>query len=389
MKTERKLVDHYIILKVTTEKPVPDIATFVANRAQSVEGVANNGSTLIAAYSSNTMVPPVVRIADQLKGSWLENSKCDMNGDDLAEMLTSMHTAYVEQGVELDALRQKLEAMNPPKEKDPLDTPLPCDITVGGITLSKGVKLRTVKLRMQALWEKAYPELQNITPESQAEHLRALRGELQTIAPAMQCQGKNCSKVHPEDAHSPECLAEYDATVGAPPNDVDLSGGEAEVWHEGSKTFYQATLHTKLDKINGEPIDSYDDLWNAFSELQTWICMLPTFEATHDGGLKAVVQNSVESLQRASALIDARGQLAVTWDIGLKHIVSVTRQDDKGNTLATLAEGEGVPGLTMTGFQTHSTHFIQHVPDRCDRIVWREHYYHLPLKTQEKAPCPT
>lgn len=32
---------------------------------------------------------------------------------------------------------------------DPLDTPLPCDLTAGGVTIGKGCPLRTVQLRLQ------------------------------------------------------------------------------------------------------------------------------------------------------------------------------------------------------------------------------------------------
>jgi hypothetical protein len=40
-------------------------------------------------------------------------------------------------------------------EADPLDMPLPCDITVGHVTMSKGVPLRSLVFRMKALYELA------------------------------------------------------------------------------------------------------------------------------------------------------------------------------------------------------------------------------------------
>lgn len=39
--------------------------------------------------------------------------------------------------------------------QDPLDTPLPCDITAGHVTFQKGVRFRSVALRMQALYDLA------------------------------------------------------------------------------------------------------------------------------------------------------------------------------------------------------------------------------------------
>jgi len=32
-----------------------------------------------------------------------------------------------------------------------------------------------------------------------------------------------------------------------------------------------------------------------------------------------------------------------------------------------------------------STNYIQTVPDKCDRIVWRTHYYHLPIKSEAEV----
>lgn len=52
---------------------------------------------------------------------------------------------------------------------DPLDTPLPCDITVGHGTMRKGVPLRSLVLRMKSLYEMATgnnaDEVANRTPE--------------------------------------------------------------------------------------------------------------------------------------------------------------------------------------------------------------------------------
>ena len=52
---------------------------------------------------------------------------------------------------------------------DPMDWPLPCDVTVGHGTMRKGVKLRTLVLRMKTLYEMATgrnaDEVANRTPE--------------------------------------------------------------------------------------------------------------------------------------------------------------------------------------------------------------------------------
>jgi hypothetical protein len=41
---------------------------------------------------------------------------------------------------------------------DPMNTPLPCDVKVGHVTIRKGVALRTLVMRMQVLYDMAQPK---------------------------------------------------------------------------------------------------------------------------------------------------------------------------------------------------------------------------------------
>lgn len=54
-----------------------------------------------------------------------------------------------------DRITYYVAAGAPPEPADPMDWPLPCDVTVGHGTMQKGVKLRTLVLRMKALYEMA------------------------------------------------------------------------------------------------------------------------------------------------------------------------------------------------------------------------------------------
>jgi hypothetical protein len=60
---------------------------------------------------------------------------------------------------------------------DPMDTPLPCDVTVGHGTHRKGTKLRSLVRRMELLFDIAHAGWRDITPEQQADNLARLRGE--------------------------------------------------------------------------------------------------------------------------------------------------------------------------------------------------------------------
>lgn len=61
------------------------------------------------------------------------------------------------------------------KPDDPMDWPLPCDVTVGAGTMRKGVKLRTLVLRMTVLHEMAMGKRWSPTLEAAAEKIAAER----------------------------------------------------------------------------------------------------------------------------------------------------------------------------------------------------------------------
>lgn len=87
--------------------------------------------------------------------------------------------AYARCGQDLTKLRDMLSAEAPPlaaapqapaAPEDPMDWPLPCDVTVGHGTIRKGCKLRTLVLRMQVLYNLAQKvELAEPASESPAQ----------------------------------------------------------------------------------------------------------------------------------------------------------------------------------------------------------------------------
>jgi hypothetical protein len=65
---------------------------------------------------------------------------------------------------------------------DPMNTPLPCDIKIGGGTMRKGVRLGTLVLRMEALHKAAFGD--------DAEALKLLREVLPYISRHSMIYGK-------------------------------------------------------------------------------------------------------------------------------------------------------------------------------------------------------
>ncbi len=72
-----------------------------------------------------------------------------------------------------------------PVPKDPMDWPLPCDVTVGGGTMHKGVKLRTLVLRMKVLYKMATGnDADEVEARTVGERKKLLEGFLAQIAAA-------------------------------------------------------------------------------------------------------------------------------------------------------------------------------------------------------------
>lgn len=69
---------------------------------------------------------------------------------------------------------------------DPLDTPLPCDVKVGGMTIRKGCKLRTLVTRMESL----HRMLMKHMPEPTQEQKAAFAALLADAAPSHPSEAK-------------------------------------------------------------------------------------------------------------------------------------------------------------------------------------------------------
>lgn len=68
-------------------------------------------------------------------------------------------------------------------ETDPLETPLPCDVKIGGITHAKGTSLRSLVMRAKKLHEAAFgPELPDAMKR---EYLTALQAVCRHGEPAL------------------------------------------------------------------------------------------------------------------------------------------------------------------------------------------------------------
>jgi hypothetical protein len=68
---------------------------------------------------------------------------------------------------------------------DPMDWPIPCDITTGACTIRKGCKLRTVVTRMESLQRMATAALPKLSPEERQANWEALKA-LAAPSPAPQ-----------------------------------------------------------------------------------------------------------------------------------------------------------------------------------------------------------
>jgi hypothetical protein len=74
---------------------------------------------------------------------------------------------------------------------DPMETPLPCDVTVGHGTMRKGVPLRALVARTKVLYEMALGEKADdvaaLTPEQRAQRFAAFQSELAAAGESAPC----------------------------------------------------------------------------------------------------------------------------------------------------------------------------------------------------------
>lgn len=104
--------------------------------------------------------------------------------------------------------------------QDPMDWPLPCDVTVGHGTVGKGVKLRTLVLRMKALYKVATgndaDEVAARTPEQRATLLAAFQSQIAAAPKPPEAEGlmseKRTTKPDAAPVQLPEPLALCDGT---------------------------------------------------------------------------------------------------------------------------------------------------------------------------------
>ena len=73
-------------------------------------------------------------------------------------------------------------------EADPMNTPLPCDVVVGGGTFNKGVKLGTFVKAAQRWHQAAHPDFYTLTDAEKAANLARLQVPAPGVPPTDQTQ---------------------------------------------------------------------------------------------------------------------------------------------------------------------------------------------------------
>jgi hypothetical protein len=92
-----------------------------------------------------------------------------------------------------DAIRL-LDRATPPPAGDPMDWPLPCDVTVGHGTMRKGVSLRTLVSRMKTLYEMATGNDADAIANRTLEERQALAAKFLAAVDPHGAEGWCCEK---------------------------------------------------------------------------------------------------------------------------------------------------------------------------------------------------
>lgn len=115
-------------------------------------------------------------------------------------------------------------------EADPMDWPLPCDVTVGHGTMRKGVSLRTLVMRMKTLYEMATGNdadtVANRTPEERKELADKFLAAIHDKRPLHE----KIAEVRKQERPSPEVL---NMVVGSPIPSAEKLEPDNEEWRVG------------------------------------------------------------------------------------------------------------------------------------------------------------
>lgn len=116
---------------------------------------------------------------------------------------------------------------------EPMDWPLPCDVTVGHGTMRKGVALRTLVLRMKTLYEMATGNDADVVAERTPEERQALATKfLAATAPAQAFDAWCCEKGEAAGQRvCTECAETslgYSAAMGVQPDETPLETSEGD-----------------------------------------------------------------------------------------------------------------------------------------------------------------
>lgn len=116
---------------------------------------------------------------------------------------------------------------------DPMDWPLPCDVTVGHGTMRKGVSLRTLVLRMKTLYEMATGNDADVVAKRTSEERQALAAKFLAItAPAQAFSAWCCEKGEAAGqrvcTECAETSLAYSAAMCVGPDETPLETGEAD-----------------------------------------------------------------------------------------------------------------------------------------------------------------
>jgi hypothetical protein len=115
------------------------------------------------------------------------------------QVATAAYDAGKEAGLAAAAVRLAPVA---PEPADPMDTPLPCDVTVGHGTHRKGTRLGSLVARMKMLHEAAFGPAP--TPEAAARNLAILQGAAPEPAAAL-TDAKDAARMAERERWSSAC----------------------------------------------------------------------------------------------------------------------------------------------------------------------------------------
>ena len=148
------------------------------------------------------------------------------------------------------------------------------------------------------------------------------------------------------------------------------ASGQPHRWAKAIRDAYEEGCWA-ISTYNDEPTETVDEAWERSDA-----------KCAHDAALAASAPVAPTlSPEFMHEIREACYEAAPVAPAPMHAVSNLTLEPEMRAAMQAVFDAESVPVRPAPLTDT----FVQTVPDKCDRIVWRNNYYHLPIAAAPKA----